>query len=266
MENLRPIGVFDSGVGGLTVVSRIQSILPHENIIYLGDTARVPYGTKSEETIKKFTLQSAAFFAEQGVKCIVLACNTASAAALADVRAAFPEIPVIGMIETGARFAVSHNYGSLALIGTSATVRSRAYSNEISRLNASISVSEIACPLFVPLVEDGILSGSVCTEVFQHYLGELRQSPPDALILGCTHYPLLKNALHAFLPSAKLIDSGEAAAMALAELFDEKNLRHSQEKSGFLHCFLTSPTDTFRSMAAECLTRDLDEISYIDLD
>lgn len=266
MKNLKPIGVFDSGVGGLTVVSRLQALLPHENILYLGDTARVPYGTKSETTIKKFTLECANFLIDQGVKCIVLACNTASAAALGDIRAAHPTIPIIGMIETGAAFAVSHGFTKLALIGTSATVRSKAYTKEIALRNASISLREIACPLFVPLVEDGILRGKLCNEVLAHYLSVLQKAPPEALILACTHYPLLKNALAAFLPTVELIDSGEAAAVSLKEHFEAAALGNPQKKDGYLHCFLTSPTDSFRSMAADCLTRDLDELSFIDLD
>lgn len=258
--------MFDSGIGGLTVVTRIQQLLPHENILYLGDTARVPYGTKSEETIRKFTLQSADFLVQAGVKCLVLACNTASAHALPYVREKYPNVPIYGMIETGAAYAVSHGFKHVALIGTSATVKSKAYANEIAMRDASIHVFEKACPLFVPLVEEGLVDGVLCHETIRHYLQDVNEQKIEALILGCTHYPLLRQAIQDFLPQVILIDSGEAAALALADEFALKKMLNTQDKFGFLHCYLTSPTDKFRDMARQCLTRDLDEIHFIDLD
>jgi len=193
LEN--PIGIFDSGVGGLTVLKEISKLISTENIVYLGDTARVPYGIRSAETVVKYSIECADFLFKKQIKMLVVACNTSSSVSLHVLRERFP-IPVIGVIEPGVRAAlkVTKN-GKIGIIGTEATVQSESYAKKIKSLNPNIEVISIACPLFVPLVEDGILEGTIAELVVERYLKDMKNSGIDTLILGCTHYPLLKKKL-----------------------------------------------------------------------
>ena len=193
--NDRPIGIFDSGVGGLTVVKEIFKALPNEKIIYLGDTARVPYGTKSEQTIKRFSIENARFLKKFHVKLIVVACNTASSIALPVLRKRF-RIPIVGVIRPGARKAeaVTRN-GRIGVIATPTTVRSNAYKKEIKRISGDKKVISRACPLFVPLAEEGWLNGKITLDIVKKYLGPLTRKKIDTLVLGCTHYPLLRSVI-----------------------------------------------------------------------
>lgn len=209
----QPVGVFDSGIGGLTVVKAMVEGLPSESIIYVGDTARVPYGTKSKSTIVKFSLENVEFLLRFGVKCIVIACNTSSSWALPTLRKYF-KVPIIGVIRPGAFAAVRQTrHKRVGVIGTNATIRSRAYETAIHRIDPTITVFSQACPLFVPLVEEGWLNGSVCRTVAQRYLEPLKRHRIDTLILGCTHYPLLASTIRRVLgPGVTLVDSAEQVA------------------------------------------------------
>jgi glutamate racemase len=209
----QPIGVFDSGIGGLTVVKALVEELPSESIVYFGDTARVPYGTKSKSTIVKFSLENVEFLLRFGVKCIVIACNTSSSWALPTLRKYF-KVPIIGVIRPGALAAarVTRNK-RVGVIGTTATIHSGAYEAAIHRVDPRIKVFSHSCPLFVPLVEEGWLNGSVCLEVAEKYLQPLKRQRIDTLILGCTHYPLLSSTLRKVLgPQVVLVDSTQQTA------------------------------------------------------
>ena len=210
----QPIGVFDSGIGGLTVVKALIEDLPSESIIYFGDTARVPYGTKSKSTIVRFSLENVEFLLRFGVKCIVIACNTSSSWALPTLRKYF-KVPIIGVIRPGALAAVRQTTTKrIGVIGTTATIHSRAYEMAIHRIDPSINVFSQNCPLFVPLVEEGWLNGAISQQVAQKYLEPFRRQRIDTLILGCTHYPLLTSTIQQVLGSkVTLVDSARQTAI-----------------------------------------------------
>ncbi|MCM2266756.1 MAG: glutamate racemase [Elusimicrobiales bacterium] len=217
----RPIGVFDSGLGGLTVFRELRAQLPGENLIYFGDTARVPYGTKSAEAVIAFSREITGFLLEKKIKLLVVACNTASSLALDEIRKVSP-VPVLGVILPGveAALAAAPAGGRILVTGTSATVNSRAYSKALAAAGARVRVLEKACPLFVPLVEEGWCSKAVAADVAREYLAPFRKKKIDALILGCTHYPLLKKIIAKVMgPRTRIVDSAHAAAAsARAEL------------------------------------------------
>ena len=209
----RPIGVFDSGIGGLTVVKALMEAMPWEPIVYFGDTARVPYGSKSKSTIVKFSMENVEFLLRFGVKCIVIACNTSSSWALPTLRRYF-KVPIVGVIRPGARAAVQQTSRKrIGVIGTDATIKSRAYELEIKRLDPSITVFSQSCPLFVPMVESGWLNGHISTQIAGAYLDGLTRHRIDTLILGCTHYPLLAPTIrHAVGDHVALVDSATQTA------------------------------------------------------
>jgi glutamate racemase len=218
-NNARPIGVFDSGVGGLTVLRTLRSKLPNESFIYLGDTARLPYGTKSRESIERYALQAAGMLIKQEIKCLVVACNTASAIALEILRAQLAPLPVIGVVEPGAQAGcLASRSGYIAVIATESTVRGGAYEAAIGKLRDA-RVTALACPLFVALAEEGLTSGPIVEAVARHYLaGLFSASPtrPDTLVLGCTHFPVLIAALRNVIgDDVAIVDSSVTAAMAL---------------------------------------------------
>ena len=218
MTDSRPIGIFDSGIGGLTVLASLQRRLPGERYIYLGDTARLPYGTKSAETVVRYALRAADFLAGHGIKMLVVACNTASAAALPALEQAMT-IPVVGVVTPGARAAVAGTSGSVGIIGTESTVASGAYLRAVHALRPEVEVVARACPLFVPLAEEGWWDHPVTREVARLYLEPFTGGRVDTLILGCTHYPLLRGAIAATVGDrVRLVDSAEAIAGEVAEL------------------------------------------------
>lgn len=221
----RSIGVFDSGIGGLTVVRALMKRLPHESITYFGDTARVPYGNKSAEVVRQYALEDAQFLLSHNVKVIVVACNTASAVALDALRDRL-SIPVIGMIEPGAAAAIaSSNHGRIGVIGTLATVASESYPKAIRSTARNAHVVSRACPLFVPLAEEGWSEHRISAMVAEEYLSPLRREGIDTLILGCTHYPILRGVIAAAAgPGVKLVDSGEAAADEVARVLESSAL------------------------------------------
>ncbi|MDQ5836754.1 MAG: glutamate racemase [Acidobacteriota bacterium] len=229
MNRNLPIGIFDSGVGGLTVYRALHERLPAERYVYLGDTARVPYGTKSLSTVEHYAIENARFLEERGIKLLVVACNTASALALPAIRRSVG-VPVVGMIGPGARAAVREGgaAGRVGVIATESTVKSGAYREAIRKLAPGAEVFERACPLFVALAEEGWAETEVARMVAEEYLGELRESRPGALVLGCTHYPILRRVIQEAVGSeVRLIDSGEAAAEAVEDLIESEGLRRT---------------------------------------
>ena len=208
-----PIGVFDSGLGGLTVVRALRARMPDESLLYVGDTARVPYGPKSPETVRRYSTQIAGWLVDQGVKVIVVACNTATAHALSALQESMP-VPVIGVVEPGARAAVATTRGgAIGVIGTLGTIASGAYERAIHALAPSVDVRVQACPLFVPLVEEGWIDHPATKLIAHEYLAPLRQTPIDTLVLGCTHYPLLAPLIASEMgPDVMLIDSADETA------------------------------------------------------
>ena len=214
----RPIGIFDSGVGGLTVLRALMERLPGESFLYLGDTARLPYGTKSAGTVQRYALNAARHLVDHGVRLLVVACNTASSSALPELEAACP-VPVVGVVEPGVRAALGLGVSRIGVIGTEGTIRSGSYQTAIGRLGDGAVVRAAACPLFVPLAEEGWGDHPVTDQVARHYLEPLLRWGAEALILGCTHYPLLTPSLERVAgPGVTLVDSASAVAEAVAEI------------------------------------------------
>jgi glutamate racemase len=250
----RPIGVFDSGIGGLTVVSALRELLPNETIFYLGDTARVPYGGKSAATVERYSLEITGMLLAENCKTIVVACNTASALALPRLESTTP-VPITGVIQPGAQAAVAATRnGHIGVIGTRATIKSGAYERAIRALDPAVRVSAHACPLFVPLIEEGWLEGEITDRVIKQYLTSLVSAGVDTVVLGCTHYPLLREAIARFLGDAvTLVDSAQNCAATVRQLLEEKNLRAGADASGQLSVALTDSPDAFLEVAKQAL-------------
>jgi len=252
-----PIGVFDSGIGGLTVLREIEKVLPYENIIYLGDTARVPYGNKSKPTIIKFSTENILFLLKKRVKMVVIACNTASALALDSVKKVF-HIPVLGVVEAGAKKAIEISQSKrVGVIGTRSTVESKSYELMISKNKKGVRVYAQACPLFVPLVEEGILGGKIVQESMQMYLKSLKAKKIDTIILGCTHYPLLKKEIAGFLKGVAIVDSAKEVAREVRAVLAKKNLLNSSVKNGKKEFYVTDEPESFSGLAKLFLRRNI---------
>ncbi len=257
-----PIGIFDSGVGGLTVYRALHERLPDEHFVYLGDTARVPYGTKSLSTVERYAIENARFLEAHGIKLLVVACNTASALALPAIRAAV-SVPVVGVIEPGARAAVRvAAEKTIGAIATETTVQSGAYAKAISDVSPSINVIERACPLFVPLAEEGWAGTDVARAVAEQYLNDLRKKNVGALVLGCTHYPILRDLIRDVIGNeVPLIDSGEAAAHEVETLLQSSQLLSPDRGSDterqlcddLDHFYVTDAADRFAKVAERFL-------------
>lgn len=266
MLSSKPIGVFDSGIGGLTVLREIQRILPNENFIYLGDTARVPYGTKSSKTVITYSQSNSTFLISKGIKLLVVACNTASAVALSSLRWDF-DIPIIGVIEPGARKAASiTRSGKVGVIGTPSTIKSNAYNKAIENISPEIRVYSKSCPLFVPLAEEGWTEGEIAELTAKKYLEPLRKTGIDVLILGCTHYPILKSTIQKVLgDEITLVDSAEETALEIKRtLLDNQSLNgnSAQIQKEF---YLTDVSDSFVQIAGRFLGKEIEYIQQIDL-
>ena len=267
--NSRAIGVFDSGLGGLTAVRELFRVLPGERVIYFGDTARVPYGSKSRDTITRFSLEIARFLLRQDVKCLLVACNTASSYALDTLKSRL-EIPVIGVIDPPAGVAVTagpprDGVRRVGVIGTQATVASGAYARAIERLAPGTYVVSRACPLFVPLIEEGWLDHPVTRHVAEEYLGGLRDERLDCLILGCTHYPLIAPLVQEIVgPQVRLIDSGAEAATATAAFLRKHELLAPAGATPEHHLFLSDERLSFERVARTFLGRGLPRTTIVD--
>ncbi len=267
MEKEKPIGVFDSGIGGLTVVKRVASALPKENIIYFGDTARVPYGSKSNATVIEYGLQDARFLINKNVKAIVVACNTVSSVALDEIRRKF-NVPVIGVIEPGATLAAKETKnGRIGVIGTRATVNNKAYSSEIKKINSTIEVYEKECPLFVPLAEEGWIKHKATYDIAEEYLKELRELKIDTLVLGCTHYPILSTVIQDVIgKNVKLIDSGIASAEVIKKELDRVDLHTNKYTSGSQEFYVSDIPTKFKEVAELFLGQEIKFVQKVDLE
>lgn len=261
-----PIGVFDSGIGGLTVVREIIKRLPQENIIYLGDTARVPYGTKSGRTVAAYSLNNARFLQSKGIKMLVVACNTSSAVSLPSLVGEL-DIPVIGVIEPGARkAAVTTKSGRVGVIGTPSTIKSSAYKKALEAVSQELEVYSKACPLFVPLADEGWTEGEITELVANEYLSELKKHDIDVLVLGCTHYPLLKNTIQKVLGGGvTLVDSAEETAKEIERVLGEKDLLKTGGGTPSREYYLTDVSDSFVSVAGRFLGEKIESIEMVDI-
>jgi len=261
----QPIGIFDSGIGGLTVVGQIHRLLPFENLIYLGDTARVPYGTKSTETVTRFACEDAAFLIKHDVKSIVVACNSASAAALPALEARFA-VPVFGVIVPGAIAAIEKTASArIGVIGTTATIRSNAYPHAINALNPSAQVCVQPCPLLVPLVEEGWQDREVTITILNEYLAPLLKEKIDTLVLGCTHYPILKEVIAKIAGSnITLVDSAESCAQYIRRELERLGLLNEQNKDGLVSLNVTDYVNRFTQLATQFLGQPA-EVTEVDL-
>ena len=260
-----PIGVFDSGVGGLTVLKALMARLPHESTLYLGDTARVPYGTKSGEVVTRYSLKNAEFLTERGIKLLVVACNTASAVALPALSAAL-RVPVVGVIAPGARAALARTRGGgVGVIGTPGTIRSGAYQRALEAGGARVKAR--ACPLFVPLAEEGWTQGDVPRLVATEYLADFTREGVDTLVLGCTHYPLLKGIIAAAVgPQVALVDSAEATADAVAaQLAQDGQLAQAGSATPVHGYYVTDVPERFMDVGARFLGRPIAAAEQVDL-
>lgn len=264
MDN-RPIGVFDSGVGGLTVASEIIHALPNEDIIYFGDTARVPYGAKSKEVITKYSKQIVNFLLERDVKMIVIACGTASTNSYEELVEAF-DIPIVEMVSNGCKSAAAETVNKkVGVIATEASIRSGAYGKALHALDSGIEVFQKSCPLFVPLAEEGWTQNSVAQSVAEIYLQEMRDHDVDTLILGCTHYPLLKECISRVMGGVSLIDLGQASAVWVRNFLKENGMEHSHNPSPEHKFFVSDNTQKFNKICRMVFSRQYDaEISEID--
>lgn len=264
-----PIGVFDSGVGGLTVAREIMRNLPKEDIVYFGDTARVPYGSKSKDNIIRYSRQIINFLRTQNVKAIVIACNTASALALEEMQQEF-DIPILGVVKPGARAALSvTKTNKIGVIGTEATVRSSMYEKIIQEANPEAEVIAKACPLFVPLVEEGFKKHPVTEEIIDYYLGSFMETDIDALILGCTHYPLLRSKIRQYVgEKIELINPAYETAMDLKELLQAYDMENPDIEGdhGSYSFYVSDAADKFKQFANSILPYDIETTRQINIE
>ncbi len=267
MNRTNPIGFFDSGIGGLTVVKSVSQLMPNENIVYFGDTARVPYGSKSNETVIEYSIQAANFLLRKNIKLLVVACNTASSVALNELKR-FLTIPVIGMIEPGAKMALNESKKRVVgVIGTNATVNNKAYSNELKKLNPKVKVFEQACPLFVPLAEEGWIDTKVTELVAKEYLSGFKEKKIDSLILGCTHYPILKDVIQKVVgKNVKLVDSGTPAARLVEDYLNGRGLRNQSVHHGVSEFYVSDVPTKFREVAERFLGKKVTHIHKVELE
>lgn len=269
IEDLKraPIGVFDSGVGGLTVAREIMRQLADENIVYFGDTARLPYGSKSKESIIRFSRQIIRFLQTRKVKAIVIACNTATAQALETVQKEF-DTPIIGVIAPGARAAVRETKNKkIGVIGTEGTIRSNMYTRVIREMEPEAEVEGKACPLFVPLVEEGFAKHHITEEVIDIYLREMRDSEVDTMILGCTHYPLLRSMIMKYMGDrVHIVNPAYETAMDLKGLLEERDMKHEPGEFNKYEFYVSDAADKFKEFANFVLPYDVGSIHQINIE
>jgi len=266
-ENPNPIGIFDSGIGGLTVAKKIFELLPDENVIYFGDTARYPYGPRSKQIVKGFSFQNVNFLLRQRVKFIVTACNTASAFALEELRKNY-DIPLVGVIEPGAIAAVkTTRNGKIGVIGTVGTIHSRAYHKAIRRLDSQLKVYSVACPLFVSLAEEGYTNKKATHLIASEYLNPLVKKQVDTLVLGCTHYPLLKKVISRIMgEKVKLIDSAEETAKEVKRLLKYYRLLRNSVGKSSRKFYVSDVPDRFVEVGERFLKGRITKVKRIDID
>lgn len=264
-KNDYPIGIFDSGLGGLTVLKELCLMLPDEHIIYFGDTARVPYGIRSPATVTRYSFECIKFLLQQKIKLLVIACNTVSSISLPEIRRNL-EIPVVGVIEPGARAAAGATKNKkIGVIGTEATIRSRAYTTAIESISKEFLVYEQACPLFVPLAEEGWTDDIIAFLVAEKYLANLREKGVDTLVLGCTHYPLMKNVIQKAMGSVVLIDSAIETSRVVKDALFEKGLMRETAFPPQKKYFVTDSPEKFRTLGEKFLHSPIDYIEKVAL-
>lgn len=263
----RPIGIFDSGIGGLTVVKEVMKILPNEDIYYFGDTARVPYGNKSPETVTKFSFQNTRFLISKNVKAIVIACNTASAFSIESVKENF-KLPVLGVIRPGARAAARETKnGKIGIIGTEGTIASRAYEKAIKKINPDAEIFAYSCPLFVPLVEEGWAGSKVSYLVAEEYLAPLKKAGIDTLVMGCTHYPLLKKVVGDIMGAdVTLINPAEETAIDLMQVLVQNKLQNEIKEGSQYRYYVSDNSDKFSRVGTNFLSKEVFNIDKIDIE
>jgi glutamate racemase len=261
LNNKKPLGVFDSGVGGLTVVKALKKILPNEDIIYFGDTARVPYGTKSPTTITQFAMQNTKFLVDRNVKMIIVACHSVSSVCLDDLKKTF-DLPIIGVIEPGAKAAVKATKNKrIGVIGTQATILSGAYERAIKGLCKEIEIVAKATPLFVPLAEEGWITNPITYQIAKTYLAPMIEENTDTLLLGCTHYPLLKTMISkVFRNKVKIVDASLETALEAKTILENYNLSNSSKKKQTMRFYLSDLTPNFSEIGRRFLGSNLDEV------
>ncbi len=267
MTRTNPIGFFDSGIGGLTVVKSVMELMPNENIVYFGDTARVPYGSKSNDTVVEYSIQAANFLLRKNIKLLVVACNTASSVALNELRK-FLTVPVIGMIEPGARFALSESQNkNIGVIGTRATINNKAYAHELKKLNSRVKVFEQACPLFVPLAEEGWTDQKATELIAKEYLTPLKEKNIDSLILGCTHYPILADVIQKVVgKKIKLVHSGTPAAKLVEDYLNGRGLRNHSVHHGKSEFYVSDVPIKFKEIAERFLGKKITQLHKVELE
>lgn len=263
----QPIGIFDSGLGGLTVVKEVMAQLPHESIIYFGDTARVPYGNKSKETVTKFSAQIIRFLKTKQVKAIIIACNTVSSNSIEELRELFPDIPIEGVVQPGVKMALEQTKSQrIGIIGTEATIRSNKYPQLIKEQNPNATVFVKSCPLFVPLVEDNWGLHPVTKIIAKEYLDPLLKNEVDTLVLGCTHYPMLSQSIQEVVgKEVTLVNPAQEAARRMEELLKEKNQLNKTDKVATYEFYVSDHTDKFQQMAKEFLNAVNPQVQKIDI-
>ncbi len=262
----QPIGVFDSGIGGLTVVRSLKEILPSEEIVYLGDTARLPYGTKSAETIRRFAHEDTEFLLDRQVKMVIVACHSATSAALPFLKKDY-KLPIIGVIEPGARAAVKLTANRrIGVIGTPATISAGEYERAILAVDPNVRVIAKSTPLFVPLVEEGWVDRPVTHQIIAEYLTSFKQDKVDTLLLGCTHYPLLAPALDRFFEhKVKLVDSGDETAQTAHEVLEKMKLLRSSSHKGGCRFYLTDLSPNFRTIGERFLGEPMGDVARVSI-
>ncbi len=263
MDN-RPIGVFDSGLGGLTVVKAMKKLLPNESILYFGDTARLPYGVKSKKLVIEYSNQIVKFLIKKNAKMIIVACNTATAMALEELKYNFKDTPIIGVIEPGSIQASLDSINKkIGVIGTAATIKSRAYNYALKAIDNNINVFSKDCPLFVPFVEEGMVEGEAINLIVAHYLSSFKNNI-DTIILGCTHYPLLEPVIKKYVKDIKLVDSASAVAKHTNMILDECKIKNGYKKRGSLDCFVTDLPRQFEKLGRIFLGESINEPQLVD--
>ncbi|MCX5776183.1 MAG: glutamate racemase [Candidatus Firestonebacteria bacterium] len=266
-KNSRPIGIFDSGVGGVTVLKEIKKLLPYENILYLGDTKNLPYGSKSKETVIRFSINNVRFLLKKNVKFIVIACNTASALSLEILKKQCP-VGIIGVVEPGAKAASEATKNNkIGVIGTKATIESHAYTKALLKQNKNIIIAGKACPLFVPLVEEGWFASKITELTATEYMKAFKEQDIDTLVLGCTHYPFIKPILTKILRGVQLIDSATETAKAVkAALEKQGGLRKEKGRLPDYKYFVTDAPDNFKKLGSFFLEKSIKNVKLVTLE
>jgi len=265
-NNNAPIGIFDSGFGGLTVMSAVTKLMPKENIIYFGDTAHVPYGSKSKDVVTNFALNISKFLVRNKVKLIVVACNTASAFSLTALKKNI-DIPIIGVIKAGSKTAALNTKNNkIAVIGTEGTIKSNAYAKEIKKINKNIKVFSQACPLFVPLVEEGWFKTKITDDIIKFYLKNIVNKKIDTIILGCTHYPLIKQSIQKNIGNnIKIVDSANAVACEVKELLNKNNLSNNSKTVGKYSFYVSDSPDKFKKIGSKFFCKKIKTVKKMEI-